>query len=289
MLFKVVTLLVAVFFSGLLWLGWRQRDWKLGMVNFTGMALNIGVVILDFRAQLDIAAAMAAFLALVAVFIADIFLFTHEPPRPAAAPIFEHATSATARPQEQPSLTLEHLARACQLDPEMPEAWLNYGRALLARKKFSEALAAFDQAVALQPNMLEPWIFRANTLVHLGQNETAVQSYDAALCLNANRAECWNNRGVALSKMGKWPEAIASFERALKIQSEHYPASLNRMLAVDKLGRFDLARQHYRNFLKRPAPAVNGNLVFIRSRLQQLEGNTPPRLDFPQLEFELAV
>jgi len=367
MLFKVVTLLVALFFSGLLWLGWRQRDWKLGMVNFVGMALNIGVVILDFRAQFDIAAAMTAFLALIVVFTVDIFLLSQETRRPASAPIFDHGAPASARHQEQPRLALiiseqrlrrelahgaklaaqafqqalrawqegnaalqrgnlddaqkqyenllrlaatpsglnnlgavllmiaradtalEHLVRACQLDPELMEAWLNRGRALFALKRFAEALAAFDQAVALQPNMLEPWIFRANTLVQMGQNETAIQNYDAALGLNANRAECWNNRGVALSRMGKWPETVASFERALKIQSGHYPASLNRMLAVDRLGRFDLARQHYRNFLKQPSPAVNGNLVFIRSRLQQLEGNTPPRLDFPQLEFELAA
>jgi Tfp pilus assembly protein PilF len=136
--------------------------------------------------------------------------------------------------------------------------------------------------------MLEPWIFRANAFVQMGQFESAIQSYDAALGLNSNRAECWNNRGVALGKTGKWAEAVTSFERALKIRPDYYPASLNRVLAIDKLGRFDQAKLYYRHFLQQPPPAMNGNLVFVRSRLQQLESGAPARFDFSELELELA-
>ncbi len=364
MFFKVVTIFVAVLFAGLLFLGLRQRDWKFVALNFAGMALNSGVVILDMRAQFDIIAAIVAFLILIVIFIADIFLLSREPEKQTSGTfMFKTASMRARHPESQKfalitsekrfrrellaepqndlqqalqhwqqgntsfqqgnmddaenqykylvrlaptptglnnlgviflatdraDLALQRLARACQLDPELLEAWLNRGRALLALKRFSEALATFDQAVALQPNMLEPWIFRANTLVQLGQYEAAVQNYDAALCLNANRAECWNNRGVAFSKMSKWPEAAASFERALKIQAEYYPASLNRVLAIERLGRFDQARQQYRHFLKQPPPAVNGNLVLVRSRLQQLESGAPGRPDFPPLEFELAA
>lgn len=367
MFFKVVTIFVAGLFGGLLFLGLRQRDWKFVALNFIGMALNIGVFILDIRAQFDIIAAIIAFLALIVVFIADIFLLSRETDKQTpGAFILKDASTSARHPEPQkfaliisekrvmrelthdarlaakdlqqalhfwqqgntafqqgnmqeaenqyesllrlaptPSglnnlgvlllvtdradTALQRLARACQLDPELLEAWLNRGRALLALKRFTEALATFDQAVALQPNMLEPWIFRANTLVQIGQYEAAIENYDAALCLNVNRTECWNNRGVAFSKMGKWAEAVASFEQALKLQSGYYPASLNRVLAVDRLGRFDQARQHYRNFLKQPPPAVNGNLVFVRSRLQQLESSAPIQFDFPQLEFELAA
>jgi len=332
MFFKGVTIFVAVLFGGLLVLGLRQRDWKFMALNFIGMALNIGVFALEVRAQLDIMISITAFLALVAVFIVDIFLLSretrHQPPAPF---IFNDAVASARHPEPQKfalitsekrfrrelthharlaakelqqalhvwqqgntalqrgnmneaekqyenllrlaptpaglnnlgvlllttkraETALQRLARACQLDPELLEAWLNRGRALSALKRFTEALATFDQAVALQPNMLEPWIFRANMLVQMGQYDAAIQNYDAALCLNANRVECWNNRGVAFSKMGKWPEAAASFERALKIQAEYYPASLNRVLAIERLGRFDQARQHYRHFLKQPPP-----------------------------------
>jgi len=184
---------------------------------------------------------------------------------------------------------LQQCEQACQLDPEHLDAWLNRGRALLALKRYPEALAGFDQAVALQPNMLEPWIFRAHAFMQMGQFESAIQSYDAALSLNSSRAECWNNRGVALGKTGKWPEAATSFERALKIRPDYYPASLNRVLAIDKLGQFDLAKRYYRHFLQQPLPAMNGNLVFVRSRLQQLESGAPARVDFNQLKLELAL
>lgn len=363
MFLMTVTILVTVLFGGLVFLGLRHRNWKIAVLNFAGMALNIGVIVLDFRAQFDLLATIVAFFALIGIFGTDIFLLSGErvqqpaemfageqvatDARHVAAPKFIFVADEkrfmqemrrTAQDSHQPlhlwrqantafeqgniddaekyfesllrfaptpsalnnlgilllatdraEAALPRLIRACQLDSEFIDAWLNRGRALLALHRFSEALAAFDHAVALQPNMLEPWIFRANTLVQMGHYEAAVQNYDAALCLNANRAECWNNRGVAFSKMEKWSEAAASFERALKVQTGFYPASLNRVLAVDRLGRFEQARQQYRHFLKQPPPAVNGNLVLVRSRLQQLESGEPGRADFSQLNFELAA
>jgi len=366
MYFTVATSFVAVLFGGMLALGLSRRAWKFAALNFTGMALNTGVVILEIRGDLDMTILLAALLALAGVFGADIILLFRETRErepvelvrnepPARGGLQDHQKSAlmasekrygrelirharlSAKDRQQAlqfwqqgnaafqqgnvhdaesryehslrlartpaalnnlavillatnraEAALQHCEQACQLDPEHLDAWLNRSRALLALKRFAEALAGFDQAIALQPNMLEPWIFRANASMQLGQFESAIQNYDAALGLNSKRPECWNNRGVALSKMGKWQEAIGDFERALKVQSEYYPASLNRLLVLDKLGRLDQAKLYYRNFLQQPPSAMNGNLVFVRSRLQQLESGAPARFDFSQLELELA-
>jgi len=362
MYFIVVTGFVAALFGGLLAAGLRRRDWKFAVMNFIGMALNIGVVVLEVRGPLEMTLAMTAFLMLAGVFAADIILLCREPrelirndatesPRPhdqqkyalaasekrfqrelvrhagrsakvlqQALHFWQQGNAAFARSDRHeaekwyelslrlaptPSglnnlavvllisnraeAALQRCEQACQLDPEHLDAWLNRGRALLALGRDVEALAGFDRAITLQPNMLEPWIFRAHALVQMGQFESAIQSYDAALSLNFNRAECWNNRGVALSKIGKWPEAVTSFERALKIRPDYYPASLNRVLAIDKLGRFEQAKLYYRSFLQQPPPAMNGNLVFVRSRLQQLESGAPARIDLNQLDLELAA
>jgi len=366
MYFIVVTSFVAVLFGGLLALGLRRRAWKFAAMNFIGMALNTGVVILEVRSRLDMTILMAALLALIAIFAADIVLLSRQKREPAPRALIRNGAIASFRHQDhqkhplmasekrfgrelhrharlsakdrqqalqswqqgnaafqqgnvqdaeshyerslrlartpaalnnlavvllasnRAEAALQRCEQACELDPEHLDAWLNRGRALLALKRFAEALAGFDQAVALQPNVLEPWIFRAQALMQMGQFESAIQNYDAALSLNSKRPECWNNRGVALSKMGKWQEAIGDFERALKIQSEYYPASLNRVLVLDKLGQLDQAKHYYRNFLQQPPPAMNGNLVFVRSRLQQLESGAPARFDFNRLELELA-
>jgi tetratricopeptide (TPR) repeat protein len=366
MYFIVVTSLVAALFGGLLALGLRQRAWKFAAMNFIGMALNAGVVILDLRGRLDMTILMAAPLALAAIFAANIVLLSRQKREHASPELIRNDAPASVRHQEHQKYSLlasekrfgrelnrharlsakdrqqalqfwqqgntafqqgnvqdaeshyerslrlartpaalnnlavvllasnraetalQRCEQACELDPEHLDAWLNRGRALLALKQFAEALASFDQAVALQPNMLAPWICRAQASMQMGHFEAAIQNYNAALSLNSKRPECWNNRGVALSKMGKWQEAIGDFERALKIQAEYYPASLNRVLLLDKLGRLEQAKRYYRDFLQQPPPAMNGNLVFVRSRLQQLESGAPARFDFNPLELELA-
>jgi hypothetical protein len=74
----------------------------------------------------------------------------------------------------------------------------------------------------------------------------------------------------------------------LSIQPQHFPASFNHALVIDKLGRFEQAKLRYRDFLKHAPPAVNGRLVFVRSRLQQLENGVAARAGLNKLELELA-
>jgi tetratricopeptide (TPR) repeat protein len=189
----------------------------------------------------------------------------------------------------RPQAALQCCKDSFALDPQHLETLLIRGGALLRLERRPEALACFDHAVALQPNMLEPWLQRGNVLAQMGQCESSIESYDTALRLNPRRPDCWNNRGVALSKMNRLPEAITSFERALKIQPDYFPASLNRVLVIDKLGRSDQAKLYYRNFIKHAPPAMNGRLVFVRSRLHQLESGAVSRDDLNQLELELAL
>ncbi len=189
----------------------------------------------------------------------------------------------------RPQAALQCCKDSFALDPQHLETLLIRGSALLRLNRRPEALACFDHAVALQPNMLEPWLRRGNVLAQMGQCESSIECYDTALRLNPRRPDCWNNRGVALSKMNRLPEAITSFERALKIQPDYFPASLNRVLVIDQLGRSDQAKLYYRNFIKHAPPAMNGRLVFVRSRLHQLESGAVSRLDLNQFELELAL
>lgn len=189
----------------------------------------------------------------------------------------------------RPQAALQCCKDSFALDPQHVETLLIRGSALLRLERRAEALACFDHAVALQPNMLEPWLQRGNVLVQMGQWESSLECYDTALRLNPRRPDCWNNRGVALSKMNWLPEAITSFERALKIHPDYFPASLNRALVIDQLGRRDQAKLHYRNFIKQAPPAMNGRLLFVRSRLHQLESGEVSGLDLNQLQFELAL
>lgn len=367
MFFKVATSLVATLFLGLLVVGLRQRSWLFVIVNFIGMALNVGVLLMDAWGQLNMTILVWATPALAIVLAADIAILFREPAEekktvlaqhdhatiagretsqnsylvtnekrfrrelnhgtplsakqrdlalkfwqqgnqaflqgqfraaadqylkslkmaPAPSGLSNLAAALLARNEAQAALS--RCADALAIDPEHPETWLHRSRALLQLERPQEALAACEQAVALQPNFIAAWIGRGNILVQLGQIESSLESYDTALQLNPNRPECWNNRGVALSKLGKFHEAKNSFERTLQIQPLHFPAVLNRALVLDRLGRIEQAKKHYRHFLQQPPAAMNGHLVLVRSRLQQLENGASTKIDLNQITPELAL
>jgi len=78
MYFTVVTGFVAVLFGGLLAVGLRRRAWKFAALNFTGMALNVAVVVLEVRGHLEMVMLMAALLALIGIFAAEIVLLSRK-------------------------------------------------------------------------------------------------------------------------------------------------------------------------------------------------------------------
>jgi tetratricopeptide (TPR) repeat protein len=131
--------------------------------------------------------------------------------------------------------------RALTLRPAYADALCNRGAALHALKRFDEALVACDRSIALQPDYAEAHANRGNTLRELRRYGEAVDACDRALALAPDFAEAHCNRGSALHALKRFDEALASFDRALTLQPAYAGALCNRGSALHALKRFDEA------------------------------------------------
>ncbi len=112
--------------------------------------------------------------------------------------------------------------------------YYNDGVDLVNAGRYSEAIAAFDQALAIDPSFSEAWYNRGTTLSNLGRYSEALNSLDRAVALNPNYFEAWGNRGTALVKLGRYSEAISSYDRAIALNPNDAVARSNRQLALEK-------------------------------------------------------
>ncbi|HLA36202.1 MAG TPA: tetratricopeptide repeat protein [Rhodocyclaceae bacterium] len=71
--------------------------------------------------------------------------------------------------------------RVLELAPEMPEAHVNIGFALLGQKRYKDALDFFDGATTLRPDQLNAYYGMAEAYEGLGDYRGAVESMEAWL------------------------------------------------------------------------------------------------------------
>ena len=107
---------------------------------------------------------------------------------------------------------------ALKLNPSHSPALNNRGNALMALRRFEEALTSYELALALQPDYAEAHCNRGNALQELRRFEDALASYDHALTLRPDYAEVYYNRGNVLTALKRFDEALTSYDRALALQ-----------------------------------------------------------------------
>jgi non-specific serine/threonine protein kinase len=74
--------------------------------------------------------------------------------------------------------------RAVQLDPELAEAHVSRGLALLMTKKYVEAHQGFEAAIRLNPKLFEAYYFFARACFQEGKSEEAAQLFEKACLAN---------------------------------------------------------------------------------------------------------
>jgi tetratricopeptide (TPR) repeat protein len=127
--------------------------------------------------------------------------------------------------------------RATELAPGNIDAWGNKGAALGNIGRHAEALEAFDHVLALDPNHALAWYSKGIALINLGRYAEALEACDRALALDPNYGTAWNNKGAALNILGRYTEALEAFERALKLDPKYRNAWIGKSIALRDLGR----------------------------------------------------
>jgi tetratricopeptide (TPR) repeat protein len=138
-----------------------------------------------------------------------------------------------------------------------PGDWCMLGYELrTTRRRYEEALAAYDQALALSPADAFTWNNRGVTLSRLGRHEEALVSFDKALAIHPAYAYAWNNRGATLNDLGCYEGALTALDKALAIQPDYAYPHYNRVEAVLSLNRWDEGFAALRDSLRQFPPAT---------------------------------
>ena len=119
--------------------------------------------------------------------------------------------------QKKYAEAIPFLERATQRDPRSFAAWANLGWAYNSTGRYSDGLAANEKALALDDTQAWVWDNKAAALGNLRRYEEALAAYDRALELDPKFALTWTGKGAALAGLRRFEEALAAHDRALAL------------------------------------------------------------------------
>ena len=131
--------------------------------------------------------------------------------------------------------------QALAVQPNFGDAHNNRGNALTALMRFEDALASFDRAIAARPDSADAHCNRGNALLELGRFDDAAAAFDRAIAIRPDFAEAHRGRGDALAHLNRFDEAMASFDRAIAIKSLYVDAWISRAETLFTCNRNDEA------------------------------------------------
>lgn len=97
------------------------------------------------------------------------------------------------------------------------------GVALLQAKHYDQALTAFHRVLQLNPEMPEAYVNAGFALLGMGQYKAAADFFDSATTLRPNQMNAYYGLGIALQEMGDKQGALQAMETYLHRSSPDDP------------------------------------------------------------------
>jgi tetratricopeptide (TPR) repeat protein len=152
---------------------------------------------------------------------------------------------AAAIQSGNPRGAVEWFAKAIELDPNDPGAYINSGLALRELRQLEAALARIEQAIRLKPDCADAYLNRGLVLCELRRWDAALASYERAIALEPDYAEAHLARGRALSELDHLEAALASCDQAIAIVDDYEDAHVGRAALLHRLGQPEAALASY--------------------------------------------
>jgi len=156
-----------------------------------------------------------------------------------------HLLGVIAAQSKNPTLAVELIGKAIEVNCMNAEAHSNIGNALQELKRVDEAIASYDRAIMIKPDYAQAYYNRGEALIAQKRVLEAIASYDRAIEIKPDYAQAFYNRGAALKVLKRVGEAIASYDRAIEIKPDFAEAHSNRGNAFQELKRVDEAIASY--------------------------------------------
>jgi tetratricopeptide (TPR) repeat protein len=141
-------------------------------------------------------------------------------------------------------------AEAIRLDPALPSAHYNLGRAYLVQGETQRGMAEVQEALRLYPDFAEAHETLGRAYSQQGQLQGAISHLQQALELNPEAATARNHLGRIYMAQGRLPEAIATFEQLVQQHANAAEAHHNLAVAYARSGAQVQAIAQFRTALR---------------------------------------
>jgi len=128
--------------------------------------------------------------------------------------------------------------------------WFDEGRSLTSRRKYEEALIAYEQAIRLDPNDGIVYNHKGAVLYKLQRYEEAFSTIEQAVRLDPNDALAYSCKGAALYCLQDYVGMLVAFEQAIRLDPYNGSAYYGKGTALNNLGKsreseraYEMARQ----------------------------------------------
>lgn len=169
---------------------------------------------------------------------------------------------------------LESLARAAEAAPEGAAQWREWGSALLAAGRPSEAAAALLRAVRLKPSWAEASSSLGLALDSLGELEGALTCSERAAELEPKVAAWRRQLAFAYVRLGRPDEAVRHYQHALALDGRSLQVVLELAAVLRALGRVDSAVTLYGKALRLDPTRADvhndlGNALYAQGKVDE--------------------
>ncbi|MEO4042320.1 tetratricopeptide repeat protein [Hoeflea sp. CAU 1731] len=183
---------------------------------------------------------------------------------------------------------IDYFSNAIEIEPELTEAYSNWGNALLSQHRTDEAIAKYEMAIRLDPEFASAHANIADALMRLGNVDEAIEKYRTAINIDPNIAYAYANLGDAFARKGDALTAVGDtqnaevayamafdyFRDAIDIEPALVFAYVSWGNALMKQGAYDGALRKIEegldNATTRDIPNRNGTLAYVNASLGDL-------------------
>lgn len=137
---------------------------------------------------------------------------------------------------------VKNFIRGLMAHRKTKEDWLREGQAYYLLKRYTDALAAYMQAIRVDPTDFVAYNNKGNQLRLLGRFEEALVAYEQAIRLNSSYAIAYNGKGLTLHFLGQYEEALPAYEQAINYNPNYGLAYYNMGNTFQKLGKITEAQ-----------------------------------------------
>jgi tetratricopeptide (TPR) repeat protein len=122
-----------------------------------------------------------------------------------------------------------HYREAIRLKPDLADAHVGLGRALLQEGRADDAIAAYREAIRLRPNDAQTHFSAGMALTAMGLYDDAIAALRQATLLEPDYAEAHGALGERLMRIGEFRDALAEFRTCHELGSRrpgwHFPSA----------------------------------------------------------------